>query len=345
MENNPTKDLNSIKEVLDELITAYTTRDTSINFSDWLQDILQDKLPDLNQNDSTKLVADIIESIESYNQTLSHLNTAVDAGYAKEDWVVDQLEEEWSALSTEEAGKHLTDLKDELNPNFETKESTNGDIVDTFSWNRYSLRNTAHDIVRPAIYAVLGITVKTVLCEFEKDGHVPVDEAIKSALQDGVATTPHEVKALVASAVEIAIEQGLASGLSQQNLSVEYIGIISSLAVETIQTLFDSADGDLSGMETLDRLGRASTAAICRAFSVYLKKTVTYTVPAGPLFAVLLDGLFEYLESPQCHESVYAVAQATANVLKEASIATINGVMNSDITIKSAETLQNTLSD
>ncbi len=341
MENNQIKEPNTLNGVLDELIAAYAARDNLLNFSDWLQDILQDKLPDLDQDASAKLAGDIVDSIENYDQSLRDLNAAVDAGCPKEDWLVDQLEEAWAELSTEEAGKHLENLEETLGPDCKVEQSANGDIVDHSQWNRYSLRSKARDIAIPAIYAVLGIATKTVLLELENKGQVVLDEALKSAVQDGVTTTPHEVKAVVASAVKVALEKGLID----ENLPIEYIGIISGLASEIMQILFDSANEGLSGIETLDRFGRASTAAVCCISSAVLEGMVTSSSPAGPLLATLLGGLFEYLESPQCHESVYNVAQATANVLKEASAATVKGVLNSDIVVESVKSIQNMISN
>ena len=144
-----------------------------------------------------------------------------------------------------------------------------------------------------------------------------VNDIVADAFQNGLEASPSEVKAVVAGAVKVVAEKGL-EGVLPSDTPVDVIGGIAGAAVDGAEALYEAANGDISIMEAMDKVGRAGVAAYCRFGADYLKGYII-TLPCGKLLVDLLEGLFEHMESPQYINNVYAV-------VRDAAVATWEGI-------------------
>lgn len=111
MDNKGYAENAALRNMVGDFITSYLQRDTSVDFSGWLSDRLCQELPDLTPEASTKLTAEIMAAVTSYDRTLQELNAAVAAGQPKEEWLSEQLEAVYQDMPVQEAGEALQHME------------------------------------------------------------------------------------------------------------------------------------------------------------------------------------------------------------------------------------------
>lgn len=330
----------SLRNVLNGFIRSYAQRDTDADFSDWLADRLREEIPELEPEASAQLVGDIIEAIAGYDQTLHDLNQAIEAGQSKEEWLSEQLEEIYSEVPMDAAGKSLQRMETELissNMQFmgeggraESSAVSSGAVP--ADWNRYSLKAKVNSIGKQlnsvALDAAAGALERNLNGE-----KAAISDVIADAFQTGLNASPGEVKAVVAGAVRVSAEKALADTLPSDT-PIEVIGDLAGAAVEGAEALCDAANGDISMTDALDKIGRAGVAAGCRAGAGFLQGKLM-TLPGGPVLVDLLGGLLDHMESSQFINSMYITVRGAA-------IATWEGIKQSNV-VQSLKRLGQTL--
>lgn len=318
-----------LKDTLNNFIISYSERSNEIDFSEWLNQKLQQEIPNLSQEAGKKLTSEIIQAVSDYENTLSDLNTAIDSGVSKEEWFAEKLEESYQDMPQDTAGEKLLQIEEayavsnmqlmENDCNIEIEGTTVGE-EETIVWNKYSLKNKVYDIGKQVAMSGAAVAANALKVRLE-DGEAPdISDTVKETLQDGLIKDSSEVKAVVAGAVKAAAEKGLEKALPSDT-PTEYICDMAGAAVEGAEALFDAARGKITVTEALDKGGRAAVAAGCRIGRSALKGAVSKVPYVGPLLVDLLGGLFDHMESPEFFNNVYVVvhdaAKATWQGIKE----------------------------
>ena len=149
----------TLRNVVGDFISSYAQRDTTVSFSSWLSGRLCQELPDLTPEASAKLTAEIMAAVAGYDRTLQDLNSAIDAGQSKEEWLSEQLEAVYRDMPIEEAGKTLQQMEASLDSSNVQLMSTidptavEGQVsaeAESVEWNRYSVKAMANNIGRQA---------------------------------------------------------------------------------------------------------------------------------------------------------------------------------------------------
>lgn len=322
MENNET-----LKNILNDLLSAYAQRDRNVPFQDWLGDALREKLPELSAEDGAALAEGIIGAINGFNQKLCEVDAAPESGLSKEGWLEKQLVEGCAALPPDEAGKRLLEMENGLIRSNVTILSLDGiqsqevpvAVADPAGWNEDTLEKKAREIAEQVGMAGLGIAANAAKYKMDGDGSLKLREVVGDALQDGVTDDPEEVKAIVASAIKAAAEKGLVNGLDKDT-PVGVFGDMAGFVVEGAQALFGAVNGDVLPEEAAEKVCKAGIAVYACCYSEMLKGLIVYEFPVvGPVAVELLGGLFDHMKSPQFADNVYTV-------LHDMAVATWEGI-------------------
>lgn len=318
----------ALRNVVSDFISSYAQRDTTVSFSSWLSGRLCQELPDLTPEASTKLTAEIMDAVAGYDKTLQNLNSAIDAGQSKEEWLTDQIVEVYEDMPPEAAGEALQHMEAEL---LSSNMQLMGQIdpaqvsgisiaeTETTDWNKYSLKAKAYDIGQQ-VNALMLTSAANALGQWAQGDEVDLNTAISDAIWSGIRSSSGEVKATVAGAVYVSAEKGL-TDLLPPGTSIEVIGDLAGAAVEGAEALCDAANGNITLTDAMDRTGRAGVAACCRVGARSLRKKLN-SLPGGPILTDLLGGLLDHMESPKFAKNVYTT-------VRDSAIATWEGVKNS----------------
>jgi len=331
----------TLKKIMKSFIGSYTERDKSLTFPSWLSKQLQQEMPEMSFNESDNLSEEIIDSVESYDQTLNELNISIENGKSKENWLADKMSKLYSDMPLNEAGDVLQYIDVDLNETNTLLMQDIGEAQDDVvyvqeaeyvEWNQYNLKDKALNIGRQAAMSGLGVAAGIIKTSIDDGGISDIGSTIGLAFQEGLATSVGEVKAVVAGAVKTAVHNGL-TDILPQDVPVETISDIAGAAVESANALFYVATGKNTIMEALDKIGRASVVTACRMGSSALKGTISRIPVVGPLVVNLAGGLLNHMKSPKFSEGVYGVvrdaAVATWNGIKESGKKIFNNIKNS----------------
>ena len=315
-----------INDVFERFISAYAERDKTEDFSNWLASRFQQEMPDMPEEKSRQLSREIIEAVAGYDKTLDNLNQAIDAGQSKEEWLAEQMASAYEDMPLAESGTMLLRVENDLSVAnadivHELTGIPQGEIIDVdvedADHNEYSVKNTVLNIAKQAVMSGLGAVASIIKQSFE-NGEPLGSDTINQALQEGIQAASGELKAVVAGAIKIVAEKGLADFLPEDT-PLECIGDMACVAVETANALYDAATGKSSVTEALDKIGRASVTAVCRVASYALELKIKTIPKVGPIIAYFAGDLLEHMKSPQFTDGVY-------NVVREAAITTWDGI-------------------
>ncbi len=329
MENTNFVESLSLKDMLGGFIDSYARRDANVDFSVWLSDKLCQEMPNMTSEESARLASEIMAAVANYNKTLQKLNEAIDFGYSKEEWFCEQLEEAYADMLPEKAGNVLQRMENDLlTANTRLMGGIEQSVADGLStadsepveWNRYALKAKAKNIGKQVANGVLFAAANALNQKQQGAETIEIGEVINDALRDGLQASPDEVKAVVAGAVRVAAEKGLADYLPPDT-PIEDIGDLAGVAVEGAEALCDAVNGKITTTEAMDRVGRAGVAAGCRAGARNLKGYLL-SFPGGPILVDLLGGLLDHMESSQFVDQVYTAVRGAA-------IATWEGIKQS----------------
>ncbi|MDE7252968.1 MAG: hypothetical protein K2O32_08510 [Acetatifactor sp.] len=320
-------DKRTLKSVIGRFIEAYEQRDRETDYSVWLEDMLRQELPELPEGSEQKIVQDIVAAVAAYDKMLVELDEAMDAGMSKEEWFAEQMAEGCASMEYDDAGEKLlqieqgiTALDVQLMQEIDGTQQYSAEEADAslIEWNQYSIKRELHEIGKKACFAGLVASANAVRCREEADGEITIGDAVREAILEDMTTAPHEVKAVVAGAVKVVAEKRLEDTLPFDT-SIEDISDMAGVAVESAEALFDAANGEINGLEAVDRIGRAGVVSACRIGKRTLQGCLVKVPLVGPLLVDVFGGLLEHMESQTFYENVYTVVH-------DAAVATWEGI-------------------
>lgn len=319
----------TLKGVVGSFMEDYAQRDRGTDFSIWLEDRLRQEMPELPEGAERKLVQDITAAVADYDRTLTELDRAMDAGMSKEEWFAEQMAESCAGMEYDAAGEMLLQMDKGLTGSgvhlMQEMDGTQYEVEDVqetdagpAGWNRYSVKNEIQEIGKKACFAGLAVAANAVRYREEADGETAIGDAVREALREDMVTAPQEVKAVVAGAVKVVAEKKLEDTLPFDT-AIEDISDMAGVAVEGAEALFDLANGEISALEAVDRVGRAGVVSACRIGKRALEGRLVSIPLVGPVLVDLFGGLLEHMESPVFYENVYTVVH-------DAAVATWEGI-------------------
>lgn len=320
-------DKRTLKNMVGSFMESYAQRDREMDFSAWLENRLRQEMPELPEGSERKLVQNIVAAVADYDRTLAELDKAIDAGISKEEWFVEQIAEDCAGMAYDDAGEKLLQIDQVLTTSdMQLMQEMDGTQqceveetdVDSTEWNQYSIKHEIHEIGRKACFAGLAVSANAVRCREEADGEIGIGDAVREALREDMVTAPHEVKAVVAGAVKVVAEKRLEDALPFDT-SIEDISDMAGVAVEGAEALFDAASGEISALEAVDRIGRATVVSACRIGKRTLQGCLARVPLVGSLLVDVFGGLLEHMESQAFYENVYTVVH-------DAAVATWEGI-------------------
>lgn len=111
------------KPIIKDFMGSYA-KNSNIPVEEWLQNKMQESLPDRSSEEIRKMTDEIITAIKTSEEKKSSLNKAVSNGRSKESWFASEMNQATSAMSAQEASKYLAGLDSALNSANEALYST-----------------------------------------------------------------------------------------------------------------------------------------------------------------------------------------------------------------------------
>lgn len=310
----------NLKSVVGSFIKSYVQRNKETDFAVWLENQLRQEMPELPEGSEQKLVQDIMDAVTDYDRALAELDKAIDAGMSKEEWFAEQIVESCAGMEYDAVGEKLLQIKQALTVSdvqlmqdidgvqqYEAEEADMSPI----EWNQYSIKQELYEMGKKSSLMGLAASASAVRCREEADGEVVIEEAVQEAFQEDMASSPQEVKAVVAGAMKVAAEKRLEESLPY-GTTIGDISDMAGAAVESAEALFGAASGEIGTVEALDRIGRAGVVSACRIGKRALHCALVSIPVAGPLLANLCERLLNHMENQGFYEHVYTAVRDTA---------------------------------
>lgn len=334
MEKKEFTEETTLKEILSSFMDSYAERDGSMEFSDWLESKLRLEIPNLSEKTGEKLAGEIIEAVAAYDRTLSELNTAVEAGQSKEEWLAECLAENYVDMPATDAGEKLLQIEEnvvssnqqlmqeicEVQTEPEMTEANEGSPVE---WNEYSVKNKAYEIGNQLAMTGMAVAANIVKERLQSEDTADVSNVFKETLQDGLIKDSSEVKAVVAGAVKVAAEKGL-KNIVPEDATIDVIGNVAGAAVESAEALYDVAAGKSTVREAVEKIGKAAIAAGGRLAGEAIKGQLEKVPYVGGILVDMAGGLLDHLQSPKFANNVW-------NTIRDMAVDTWEGVKQSQV--------------
>lgn len=309
----------TLHEILGEFLDSYADRGGEINFPEWLGNKLKQEIPDISEQDAKTLTDDIIRAVAEYDKTLQEVKAAIAEGTSKEEWLAENLAQNYADIPAAEAGEKLQQIEESLAvSNMRMMQEEQEVIVETGTveqipeeWNEYKLKSKCHEIGRQLAYTAVGVAANVVKDRVENGEDAEAGDSIKGALQGGLIKDSSEMKAVVAGAVKVAAEKGL-EGVVPKDTSVDVIGNMAGAAVESAEALCELACGESNVTDTVDKIGTAVTAAGGRMTAGAVKWGLESVPYVGPILVDMAGGLIDHLKGGKFAKDVWQTVRNTA---------------------------------
>lgn len=319
MNKNKVSEEITLHEILGEFLDSYADRDGEINFPEWLGDKLKQEIPDISEQDAKTLTDDIIRAVAEYDKTLQKVKAAIAEGTSKEEWLAENLAQNYADIPAAEAGEKLQQIEESLAvSNMQMMQEEQEVIVETGTveqipeeWNEYKLKSKCYEIGRQLAYTAVGVAANVVKDRVENGEDAEVGDSIKEALQGGLIKDSSEMKAVVAGAVKVAAEKGL-KGVVPKDTSVDVIGNMAGAAVESAEALCELACGENNVTDTVDKIGTAVIAAGGRMAADVVKRRLESVPKVGPVLSVMTGILLDHLPVRKFAQDVWRTVRNTA---------------------------------
>ena len=319
MNKNKVMEETTLHEILGEFLDSYAERDGEINFQDWLGDKLKQEIPGISEQDAKALTGDIIRAVAEYDKTLQEVKAAIAEGTSKEEWLAENIAQNYADIPAAEAGEKLQQIEESLAvSNMQMMQEEREVTVETETveqipeeWNEYKLKGKCYEIGRQLACTAVGVAASVVRDRVENGEDAEVGDSIKEALQGGLIKDSSEMKAVVAGAVKVAAEKGL-EAVVPKDTSVDAISNMAGAAVESAGALCELACGESNVTDTVDKIGTATIVAGGRIAADAVKRRLASVPKVGPSLVVLTDIVLDHLPVEKFAQDVWRTVRNAA---------------------------------
>ena len=331
--------------VMQDLLSAYSQKTVNVQFDTWLADQMQKRLADKSQTEIISLTAQIISGVDSFEDNLQSLNSAIESGKTKEAWFSHSIKlfAETNNVDIQSLGAHLTQIYQVLNDNntaiINALNSKDGGVIkvnlddqlpydlnnDT-QWNLFNTSNLAINIAKQASLNGIANTALTtgfnLVLRSAEGINVTNPAVISNALSSG---KDDEIKKTAAAALNVAIERGIFPNVPK-TVSANTIANISALGIENVKILYSLGIGAISPLQAIDLTARNYVALVAgisfEKIGAGLGASMFSFIPVfGTAFGGIVGGLVGRIAGNKVaqtvHKGITKVASVAVSVAKQ----------------------------
>ena len=311
-------DETSIKQftpILNQFLTAYTEKSPEINFEDWLNRELRNHLDNKSDADIKLLTSQIVQGVDSFSDNLQSLNSAIESGFSKEDWLIHNLKAVaiQNNLEPHDFGNHLIQIYHALHDTnlaiVDALQSNSGGIIKLNAdnvlddniipdnhWNNINTSALVVDIAKQTAFNDLannalstGINLALNPAEVESASNlVAISKSLLSSNDD-------EIKKTASAALNVAIHRGIFPAVSK-DIPANVFSSISAMGIENAKIFYHAGTGQLSPLQAIDLTARNYVALVsgfsCEKIGASIGASVLSFIPVvGTTVGGIVGGL------------------------------------------------------
>ncbi len=256
-------------EILKEAVRSYAANRDSSTVQEWLHGYLTEQLSDKNPEEINVITNSIINTVTTFDNTVSSLRNAVQSGKSVEAWFQEetastQQANGQQAYTLTDAYAALTKSSNQYAEPEEQQEVIEVEAipVETWedgNWNKYKMKELVTETVRQAGDTALRTTASDLCEKVTEYGFQTVltdKELVKESLLNGADAG---LKVAVSGAMEVADARGL---LPDPDSDTESRSIIACMAIENVKTFGKIAKGEIGLADGLKEIKETSVSAL-----------------------------------------------------------------------------------
>ena len=260
----------------------------------WLDAPLKEELPERSEEEIQTIRKEIHTSVAAWDEDMASIHDACAEGKSKEEWLEGKLQESTIGVNVSDYGTYLAEANTELHQaNQETIEGTREQVSDfeedsEQEWDATNTHELALQLGKEVEVSSLASTV--LRTGWKMAENISLGEGFQNLKKVGDALRSGEdqgVKEAASAALKAGIKKGYIPFLPKSTPTA----IVSGLActgVEQAKIMLQFADGDISGGQALNLMGRVATVNAANACSYYGEKLGKV---AGKKIGVLVGAL------------------------------------------------------
>lgn len=258
------KSASLLTPILGQFMKAYEENADESDTS-WLDVPLKEALPERSGEEIQAIRQEIRESIATWDANMASINEACAQGKTKEEWLEGKLQEATIGVNVADYGTYLAEANTELHQaNQEAIEGTR-EIPDGLEENEqqeWDAANTHELALQLGKEIEVSSLASTVLrTGWQMAEKMPLGEGFQNLQKVGEALRSGEdqgVKEAASAALKAGIEKGYIPILPK-NTPTEVVSSLACTGVEQAKIMLQFADGDISGGQAVNLMGRVAT--------------------------------------------------------------------------------------
>lgn len=329
--------ISRLTDILFDAISDFASNASTKTPAEWLQDYLQEKLPDKAANAVKTISAEIMETLGLIEQKKLAMNKAIENGQSAENWFVDEVMNDSDGNGSK--AQMATELLNGISIAEDSLEEVlEGEIIDIDSvnwsdeeWNDFKLKDTLINIAIDAGKAGLREIVADAFVKAADEGLPSLfedSEFVKEELTKGALLG---LKVAVSAGLTIAAECGVIPPTTAQ-----VAASIANNTIESLKVFFDVANGEKTMTEAVIAVKNTAISTLKAMWQQHKEGLINdLTDTVGTVFgvkaAVITGTVIGLLTPPQegnrIMNAIKGAAKATVSLLtKEIHLPSFNKI-------------------
>ncbi len=271
-----------LQPLIADFIGAYAEKGAESTDGSWLDEKLKSELPDKTDEEILAIREEIKKSVRSWDENMASINKACAEGQTKEEWLEGKLQESSVGVNVEDYGNYLAltnaGLHRENQETIEQIEEIPAEKVEVLDsagnteWNATNTHELAVQIGKEVEVSNLANTVFSAGWKLAEK--LPISEKLTGLKQvvDALRSGDEKgVKEAASAALKAGVEKGYIPILPKSTPTSVVSGI-ACFGVEQAKTVLKFADGEISGSQALNLMGRAAMVNAANVFEHFGEK-------------------------------------------------------------------------
>lgn len=264
--DTPTSPKVSFTQVLRSWVDDYS-KNKELGIENFLVSQFEKSIEGIDFSESKEMLQIISSEINTYEQRKEEIESAVDAGSSKEEWMSDFLLKNTEEYGQEDQTKILGTLHNGLADAMEISNLKQPEMEENAPLQGVTLAKSISDLTTGRVMQVLGEETES----NEENDYTGNSEFVENALK---SNSDIELKTLASGAMVVLQHLGKLP-MIPQTVPIQVITNIACIAVDHAKTIAKVARKEISLTEGLSRIARNSFAAICGILQGKHKKLTT----------------------------------------------------------------------
>lgn len=317
------KEVDGLFSVTKDLLGSFFSKPSEQGISEWLGDRLKEHLPHFAGEMIDEMRDGITSGIDAFNANMSELEAACEQGKTKKDWMRDKLREIPAGMDAQTYGERLADMNEALTAgnvalNAAIDSETGGTIklndIETetdrepMAWSKETLFDAAQSIAEQTAVTAAGMPllssgVPMALTATQGETGFDRDDVADMETGDDNDTG---LKTVAAGALGICVKLGKIPLLSKLT-PISAITDIACWGVESVKSVANFASGKMSATQAVERIGRATSAAVSHMCMKGIGKKLCTMIPVvGPTVGMAIGTAIDSLASKSIGKMIHA---------------------------------------